>query len=328
MRKLYRLFSMLLAFCLVWLAGVPAQAAETEDYTYTVRFLAGSQGTIGGGEAIVHTGLKYGDRVTFSQRDVSLHNGSKYYVKGIRESGKDNSTAFPNGSFLVTGDQDYVVAYGILGNAVRYRVYYRDKNGKDLAPFEEYYGNVGDRPVVAYLHIDGYRPQAYNITRTLSENADENVFTFIYSRSSTGNGGGSSSGGSGGSSGSGDGGSGTVPAPAPAPGTAPTAPPAGADAGGAGAAPAAGAADAGEGGQAGEDMTAGEAQEETEPVELLDEDVPLADGGLGSPFEDVTGDMAQTFNKSLIIGVLAAVVVLLAGGWVLWPIYKRKKKKE
>ncbi len=148
-------------------------------YTYTVRFFAGKQGSIEGGEVLTFNDLSYGDRVTFSQRMVSLNDGSKYYVRGIRESGRDNNTVSAS-SFLVTGDLDYVVAYGMLGSAVAYTVNYVDTAGNALAPSETYYGNVGDKPVVAYLYIDGYEPQAYNLGLTLSENAADNVFTFIY----------------------------------------------------------------------------------------------------------------------------------------------------
>ena len=34
--------------------------------------------------------------------------------------------------------------------------------------------------MVAYHYIEGYQPQAYNLTKTLSKNEAENVFTFVY----------------------------------------------------------------------------------------------------------------------------------------------------
>lgn len=33
--------------------------------------------------------------------------------------------------------------------------------------------------MVAYHYIEGYQPQAYNLTKTLSKNEAENVFTFV-----------------------------------------------------------------------------------------------------------------------------------------------------
>ena len=118
---------------------------------------------------------------------VSLNNGSKYYVKGIRESGKGTDEVSETGgservaAFTVDRDQDYVVAYGVLTNPVEYTVRYQTADGRELAPSETYYGNIGDRPVIAYQYIEGYQPQAYNLTKTLSKDQAENVFTFIYS---------------------------------------------------------------------------------------------------------------------------------------------------
>ncbi len=144
-----------------------------------MRIYSGGQGLIDGEEVVVYEGLEYGERVTFNLRSVTLADDSKYYVKGIRESGKDNNTVGTT-SFRVTRDQDYVVAYGILGDAVAYTINYVDEAGRELAPSETYYGNVGDKPVIAYLYIEGYEPQYYNLTKTLSDNAAENVFSFVY----------------------------------------------------------------------------------------------------------------------------------------------------
>lgn len=98
----------------------------------------------------------------------------------IRISGRDNNAAVENSSFEVTGDQEYVVAYGIKGNQVAYTINYQDANGNKLADSQTFYGNVGDKPVVAYTYIDGYTPEYRNLTKTLSANAAENVFTFNY----------------------------------------------------------------------------------------------------------------------------------------------------
>ncbi len=174
MRKLTR--ALIAAILLTLALCITASAA---DYTYTVRFYSGGQGTFSGREWVVFENLNYGDRVTFNRNSVQLEDSSKYYIKGIRESGKDNNTVGLT-SFIVTCDQDYVVAYGILGNAVQYTVRYVDRYGNQLAPDDVYYGNVGDKPVVAYRYIEGYQPQYYNITGTLHENASDNVFTFVY----------------------------------------------------------------------------------------------------------------------------------------------------
>ena len=188
--------SILTAALLLGLMSMNVFAAE--EYTYTVTFLAGAQGTFSGnddlsvtgeGYSIVRSedkitvkGLKAGDVVSFNAQKpgtVTLKEDSKYYVKGVRKGGRDNDTVEAS-AFKVTEDKDYVVAYGIKGNLTSYTVNYVDANGNVLAESATYYGNVGDKPVVAYRYIDGYLPQAYGLTKTLSENAAENVFEFVY----------------------------------------------------------------------------------------------------------------------------------------------------
>lgn len=192
-RKVTRGTALLLAFGMAFGCGENVYAQG--EYTYTVRLFSGAQGSIDGGhvcrmqgisvpgssgEVYEISGLHYGDQITFNvQSGVTMEESSKYYVRGIRLSGEDNSTV-GNLSFTVTGDQDYVVAYGIKGATVAYTVNYLDQDGNALAPSETYYGNVGDKPVVAYQYIEGYQPQAYNLGKTLTEDATENVFSFIY----------------------------------------------------------------------------------------------------------------------------------------------------
>ncbi len=175
------------------------------SYTYTVSFSAGAQGSFGGnsiqvrkaadndagvsvssaGDKIVVTGLEYGDVISCdAQGSVGLNDNSKYYVKGIRLSGRDNNTV-ANSAFLVSGDQDYVVAYGIPGELAEYTVNYVDTNGNKLAESRTYYGNVGDEPVIAYLYIDGYTPDSYNQTGKLVSDASKNVFNFVYAQAAT-----------------------------------------------------------------------------------------------------------------------------------------------
>lgn len=89
-----------------------------DEYTYTVTFYAGNQGTFADGAGkIVMSNLKYGAFVSFDvQKDgvVTLNNSDKYYVKGLRKSGRDNSETdeleASRYSVTVKGDADYVVA--------------------------------------------------------------------------------------------------------------------------------------------------------------------------------------------------------------------------
>lgn len=185
MKKLWKRFGILLmaALLLACFVNLPSQAANDKPYTYKVRFFSGQQGTFDGGQQVLEYEITNPEKqiVNFYQDLVTLKNGSKYYVKGIRESGKDNKTV-DESSFKVDRDMDYVVAYGISGKLVAYTVEYVDVNGNELAESSTYYGNVGDKPVVAFLYIDGYEPRTYNLTRTLKENAADNIFRFVYRR--------------------------------------------------------------------------------------------------------------------------------------------------
>lgn len=187
MKKLRQILTFVVAFCMMFQCSLLSVFAD-DEYTYTVTFYAGNQGTFADGAGkIVMSNLKYGAFVSFDvQKDgvVTLNNSDKYYVKGLRKSGRDNSETdeleASRYSVTVKGDADYVVAYGIKGNQVAYTVNYQDVDGKELLASNTYYGNVGDKPVVAYQYVEGYTPQALALTKTLSENSAENVFTFRY----------------------------------------------------------------------------------------------------------------------------------------------------
>lgn len=344
MKILKKISAFLLSLGLIACQFTPAMAAESE-YTYTVRFFSGAQGTFKGKEPemVVYKDLQPGQRVAFNQRDVELNDNSKYYIKGIRESGKDNNQVGKDGiveqtttSFEVDADQDYVVVYGLLVDAVGYTVNYVDEDGKELAPSESYYGNVGDAPVIAYLYIEGYQPQAYNLTGVLQRDAAKNVFSFVYSPI----------GGEQPPAGT------TTPTTAPtAPGVQATiAPPAnpapgtttttttttgGEEAGGN-----AEAGEAAEGEEGGEDAEAaegegaqGEGEEGNGPAELErigDEEVPLADmGNETSGLQGLSSDFAERVGELPLaakIGIVSAV--LLGIGAAAWFLLIRDRKKQ
>lgn len=198
MRAAKRVLGILLCAVLLLSTGYSVKAAEGENsaYTYTVRILAGKQGSIDNpevvsvtnnkdavitcsGDMVVISNLKYGDNIRFAREKVTKSNANKYYVKGFRESGKDSGElATPD--FIVTEDRDYVVAYGLAKNLVPYVVHYHDANGNTLAESETYYGTINEKPIVPYKYIDGYQPQAYNLTKTLKGDPAEDVFTFTY----------------------------------------------------------------------------------------------------------------------------------------------------
>ena len=201
MKRWKKWLGALLSLSILCGAAAPALAA---DYTYTITFHSGMRGTfasqgvrVQGSEYTMQadkyqiklSGLKKGAVVSFDPSCVSVNSSDdRYYIKGIRLSGRDNSTVSAS-AITLNGqsayDQDYVVAYGVKAASVAYTVNYRDTSGKTLKSSRTYYGNIGDKPVAAYVYIEGYKPQAYNITKTLSENEANNVFTFQYTSAST-----------------------------------------------------------------------------------------------------------------------------------------------
>lgn len=316
--KIYsKVLVLLLALCVTGSMDLTARAASSDEKeTYTVRLFSGAHSTLINGSEMMSYEVAYDSPLPFSTRDVvQLGAESKYYVKDIRESGKDNAETLEEG-YRVREDRDYVVTYGVLGNSVSYTVQFQTEEGTDLAPPETYYGNIGDRPVVAFLYIDGYLPQAYNLTGTLQSDPAANVFTFVYTPISE------EAAAAGAEAGAAAGGTTTTP---PAAGTAAGAAGAGAGAG-AGDAAAADAAAEAEGVAPPEDL-----------VEIGDEETPLAnpEGDEGDDLRSLedertplsSGDFATVlWNLPAAgkVGILSLLILAGAGGGY---VYARKKGK-
>ena len=342
---------LVLAF-MVMLNGLTVSAAE-EEYTYTVRLYAGNQGRLLGGGVdvssesagisftdgyLVIEGLKYGDTVYIRPQAAAEVTDERYYVRGVRRSGRDNSEAEAP-TFRVASDRDYVMAYGIRGNMAAYTVHYVDGDGRTLMESDTYYGNIGERQYVSSRYIDGYQPRVLHMVKTLSANTEENVFTFEYERIA---------GPSGGGGGTGE----ETPAPAPGGGTGAGTGTAGeaaggagaadAGAGGAGAGGAAGAAGAGAGaaadagaGGAGAEAAAADAGADAPvggDVNMPDEDVPL-DGGENLrdlddedvPLADLRADQQWRMGYlPAYAGIGLAALIILTGA----AVYLKKKHKN
>lgn len=344
MKKMRRFFTGLAAAAMMVSLVMPVQAA---DYNYSFRLLPGVQGIVEGPEAVVEfddtaevkfernsvsDNNPYGGKVTVAVAgkesktyeisiSKSVEDAEIYYVKGIRKGGRDQILADEE----INKDADYVVAYGVMKNPVKYTVYYRDAASKaNLLQPQEFWGSVGEKPVVACQDIDGYIPNAKNETMTLKANAAENNFYFDYYPIPASAGGVVT-----------DRRTETVTNPvnvivpgetgnAEAGGDA-----AGAAGGGVTVVPGDGdAADAGAGAGAGD---AGEAAAPTEPEELVDlddEEVPLANvpgsngGGLGIGSEP--GSFFVNMPPAVIVGVVSMAVLVVAAAWYL--IFKRKNK--
>lgn len=181
MKRLKKLFIMMMSLT-VFLSLAYTQVSA---YGYKVTLYTGNQGTINS-QNEMSINVSKGQMVSLDLSQIELPQDSKYYVKGIRLSGHDSVDNLDPATFVVNGDLDYVVVYGVKGNQVAYTIRYVDENGKQLSEDTVLYGNVGDKPVVAYKYIDSYIPQSYALTKTLVENEKENVFTFTYKPGETG----------------------------------------------------------------------------------------------------------------------------------------------
>lgn len=174
------------------------------NYTYQASVYAGSQGlfkskdaisvvsdnnvevTLKNESEILVKGLNVDDQIIINPSEIELKN-NKYYVKGFRVGGKDNTLgsnakdlSIVRAVQLIESDNNYVVSYGVAGDQVLYTVRYLDQEGNSLREAATFYGTKNEFTVVGYQYIDGYLPQAYNLGKTLSENEAENVFDFIY----------------------------------------------------------------------------------------------------------------------------------------------------
>ena len=352
----------------------PAAVWAQGGYTYSLTLYAGNQGAFTGdlswvipysqgdaqvsleGDKVVVRGLEAGDVVTFQQEvqnQVELTDGSRYYVQGLRLSGRDNDSASTQAAVTVGGDADYVVAYGIQGEMVAYTVNYLDEEGNTLLPSQTYYGNIGDKPVVAYQYVEGYMPQALSLTKTLSANEAENMFDFTYrevttevlpgetitrttvvpgttqvpaaaagvtTAGTTGTAAGTAAGTTAGTAGAGTGAAGTDAADAAGAGAA------GAGTGAADAGDAGAGTDAGAGADAG--TVEGPAGTEDTPEEILDEDTPLGqidlDDGDEAEAEPEGPGSSEALPIVAGVGIGAAALAALGAAAVLIRRHLRK----
>ena len=129
--------------------------------------------------------------------DGEAPESSKYYMRGLKIAGEDNDLVFDGtidvndvpkssqGDAIVAKyskkDTELVIAYGLKSEMVEYTINYTNAaTGEALAPTETHYGTIGSDPIISYLYVDGFLPNAYAATKTLSSNKDDNVFTFWY----------------------------------------------------------------------------------------------------------------------------------------------------
>ncbi|MFR0951704.1 MAG: MucBP domain-containing protein [Lachnospiraceae bacterium] len=94
--------------------------------------------------------MSSGSTVTFNLKDIQVTD-DKYYVKGIRLSGRDNEEALAS-PVLDNRNRRCRLCSSLWNqrHMVAYTVNYQDASGKALAESQTFYGNVGDKPIVAY----------------------------------------------------------------------------------------------------------------------------------------------------------------------------------
>jgi len=189
MKKRFLVMTLMLSMLMV-LASVSTAFATLPEkgYGYTIKVYAGEQGhfespkagKLSGDKKTITIKADAGDPLTINESQTGFVLDNKdYYVRGFRKAGHDNDeliATLPS----VDSDEAYEVAYGLKGGMVKYYVRYLDGSGDPLHDEEEFYGMAGDKPVISFKYVDGYQPQAYNLTKTLSENEDDNVFEFRY----------------------------------------------------------------------------------------------------------------------------------------------------
>lgn len=330
--------------CIAALAYAPT-VAQADNYTYTVRVWGGNQGTVQGQNSKGYaelTGVPYGGVVRLSSQFPVTINNEKYYQKGYRISGQDDLEGYLYNAITVTEDVDYVVSYGVKGDLVSYTVNFveygtgRALTNDDGQSSVTYYGNQGDKPVVSFAYISGYRPRYRNITGTLGPDGTNN-WTFEYiplaaGETEDGTGGNNNQGGNqgnqGGNQGTNQGGTNT-PATTPANNQG--------NANNQG-----GNANQGNAGDNGQNANQGangndqnanppadqeEANEPPATEEILDEDTPLATNpDANTPSEsDEQGSGAAGVPPALMAGIIAAIVALLG---VLLFLLKRKRDED
>ena len=186
-----------IAFAMIFTAGflgvygtmsIPAADkayADDEGYTYTVTIYSGKEGYFDGNKSKHSTKLTVSNEtpitIGMDNLDLTIIDPEKYYPRGLKRAGHDNDEAYQSYTFTVTKDEAFTVAYGMEGGMVKYTVRYVDDSGNTLISAKEYYGMPGDKPVVSCKYVEGFIPNALNITKRLTADAS-NVFTFTYSK--------------------------------------------------------------------------------------------------------------------------------------------------
>lgn len=207
MKRMKKLTSLILTLAFAYTAMFSFSTVAKAAYTYRVNIILGGTGEEGSaflpgfgdklsadGKTLTFENLEYGDQFIFNPKDAvaitpqekTNEDGtkvtySKYYVKGFRKSGDNNLS---KSAFKITGDETFVIAYGV-GEVVPYTVNFVDKAGNKLLESATYYGAAGEEVYVPYRYVDGYQLDA-----SCKENGHikalkaNQVVNFVYVKSS------------------------------------------------------------------------------------------------------------------------------------------------
>ena len=165
MKRLKYLVTAALILSLVLGLGVTAAAATS----YTVTFAGGKYGEDKGSVKVAAGSTIYPSSMA-PQSDYD-----KFLFTGYHVAGQEGV----RGAVTVNKDMVLVATYGMAGSLVQYTIHFKEYGtNKDLKDANgnssiTYYGNIGDKPVAAYVYIEGYEPQAYNITGTLVDGTND-----------------------------------------------------------------------------------------------------------------------------------------------------------
>ena len=180
-----KILTILMAILLLNVFSSPVYAEEGDD-TYTVTVSAGLHGMLvdekGNLTKKIEVKIGADQDWMWNPNDYLIEEENideNYYFKGYHIAGIEGALA---GAQTITHDIVFVASYGIKNNLVEYYVNYVDETGNPIGPKRNTYkGNVGDKPVIAFIHINGYTPLVENYTVTLEED-EITELTFIYRR--------------------------------------------------------------------------------------------------------------------------------------------------
>ena len=189
------MIALMLIMLISWTVIQSDMVYADEETTYTVFLYSGKEGYFGDPDTTMlkFDNIKFGSEFTIDQKNGRVYiNGEKekaklvvrdedqYYARGYKDAGHDNDEIYSSYTFTVKEDMSFAVAYGMKGGMVEYTVNYEAEDGTVLHDPETFWGMPGDRPVVSYKRVEGYLPNQYNETRTLTDNPAVNIFTFTY----------------------------------------------------------------------------------------------------------------------------------------------------